>query len=232
LNGPKLLAGVAATTALVGMIIYTSMDAPTTATAAASSSTAPQAIDPQWAIRTKGDSNATITIFEMSDFLCPWCKLFADSTYPIIDRDYIETGKVQLIFVNLPIPSLHPNAPAAHEFAMCAGSQGKFWELHDMLFERQEAWRNLADLEPYFLGLAEEVGLSEEGLNSCLDSGEMRALVSADVNTARQAQVASTPTFVVRPTQPPGEAIMIPGAAGIEVWKPLLDSIIALKEGG
>ena len=91
--------------------------------------------DPMIAQRTKGDPDAPIAIYEITDFGCPWCREFHRLTLPSIEREYIETGKAKLIFVNLPISQLHPNSPAAHEFAMCAAQQDRFWPVYDLLYQ-------------------------------------------------------------------------------------------------
>lgn len=186
-------------------------------------SAAPQTeIDPQLGIRSKGDSAAPITIFELSDFQCPWCRKFTVETLPLIQQEYIDQGKVRLVFINLPIPSLHPNAPAAHEFAMCAADQDKFWPMHDLLFEHQEAWQDLEEPTDFFGDLADSISLSGDSLSSCLEAGAMRRLVMADVNSARQAQLQKTPIFIV-------EGGVLEGAAEIGDWRSILDSIYTAK---
>ncbi len=83
----------------------------------------------------KGDANAPITIVEFSDFQCPFCARFYTQTLGQIEREYIDTGKVKLVYKDFPLNSIHPNAQKAAEAARCAGEQNKFWEYHDKLFE-------------------------------------------------------------------------------------------------
>ena len=92
------------------------------------------------AARTKGRPEAPITMYAMSDFQCPFCRDFALTTMPALEREYIQTGKLRITFINFPLTSIHANALAAAEMAMCAARQGKFWPVHDRLFERQEIW--------------------------------------------------------------------------------------------
>lgn len=179
-------------------------------------------IDPQLGIRSKGDSAAPITIYELSDFQCPWCRKFTVETLPLLEKEYVDPGKVRLVFINLPIPSLHPNAPAAHEFAMCAAAQDKFWPMHDLLFEHQDAWKGLDEPTDFFGELADSVSLSADALSECLEAGEMRQLVMADVNSAMQARLQQTPTFII-------EGGVLAGAAEIQDWRPILDSIYTAK---
>src|SRR3989442_4952167 len=92
------------------------------------------------AARSKGRPGAPVTVYEMSDFQCPYCRSFALTTLPILEREYVQTGKVRLVYINLPLPYLHANALAAALVATCAARQGKFWPMHDALFQHHEAW--------------------------------------------------------------------------------------------
>ncbi|MDQ3098567.1 MAG: DsbA family protein [bacterium] len=87
-------------------------------------------------VRVKGDKNAPITIVEYSDFECPYCGRFYEDTYKQLDTEYIKTGKVKIVFKDFPL-SIHAQAPKAAEAGRCAEEQGKFWEMHDKLFELQ-----------------------------------------------------------------------------------------------
>ena len=89
------------------------------------------------AARTKGSPTAPVTVYEMSDFQCPWCRKQAMEVLPQLEQEFISTGKVRWIFVNFPITDLHPNAGAAAEFAMCAAEADHFWPIHDLLFQYQ-----------------------------------------------------------------------------------------------
>src|SRR5712691_6735856 len=82
------------------------------------------------AARTKGRPGAPVTVYEMSDFQCPYCKAFALTTLPLLEREYVTTGKVRFVYINLPLPSLHANATAAAEAATCAARQSRFWPMH------------------------------------------------------------------------------------------------------
>ncbi len=170
--------------------------------------------------RAKGEPDAPVTIYEASDFQCPYCRIFAEETLPILERDYINTGKVRFIFLNFPIAQLHPNAAAAHEFAMCAAQQGQFWAAHDLLFAHQERWADLDDPGPYLYGLADSTALSTGELRGCLDGGAVRGIIESEAQLNWRAGVRSTPSFII-------EGGLLPGAHPIDVWRPILDSIIA-----
>ncbi|UCF40469.1 MAG: DsbA family protein [Gemmatimonadota bacterium] len=175
--------------------------------------------------RTKGDPDAPVTVFEVSDFQCPYCRKFWDETLPAMEREYIATGKIKLVFLNLPLSSIHPNAAAAHEFAMCAAKQDRFWPVHDLLFRYQDAWARIADPAPYFLGLADSVELDRDLLMRCFNNGEVRWLIQQETQINLQSGLRSTPTFVV-------EEMLIPGFAPIDQWRPVLDSAFARTTRG
>ena len=92
----------------------------------------------------EGSPDARVMIVEFSDFQCPFCRRWYDDTLPQL-RDLIGDD-VALAFVHFPLTQIHPNAPAAHVAAHCAGEQGKFWEMHDLLFDQQDAWSRLPNL--------------------------------------------------------------------------------------
>jgi protein-disulfide isomerase len=182
--------------------------------------------DPLMSQRTKGDHDAPITIYEITDFACSWCREFFRLVLPSLEREYITTGKAKLIFVNLPIPSLHANSPAAHEFAMCAATQDKFWPVHDLLYQHQEVWIPLDEPRDYFTGLADSAELDLALLNECFDSGATRWIVQREAESvAQQADITSTPSFIV-------ESVLLTGYRPMEDWRPILDSLFAAKTGG
>src|SRR2546425_890321 len=117
----------------------------------------PPSSDPL-AARAKGRSDAPVTVYEMSDFQCPYCRSFALTTMPLLEKEYVQTGKVRFVYINLPLTTRHPNAAAAAELAMCAARQGKFWPLHDLLFQHQDAWAPRKDPAPYLLALGDSAG--------------------------------------------------------------------------
>lgn len=175
--------------------------------------------------RTKGEESAPITIYEVSDFQCPYCRQFWERTLPTLERDYIQTGKARFIFLNLPLTQIHPNAAAAHEFAMCAARQSQFWPVHDLLYRHQRAWSGLDDPAPFFHQLVDSADLERDELVQCFDTGQVRDLIIAEAQMNWRAGVRSTPSFIV-------EGALLEGAAEMDTWKPLLDSIYTVKSGG
>jgi protein-disulfide isomerase len=179
--------------------------------------------DPQTA-RTKGRADAPLTLFEMSDFQCPFCRSFALETMPALDSEYVRTGKVRFVYVNFPLTRVHQNAQAAAELAVCAARQGKFWRMHDLLFRHQPQWAGLANPVPYFLALGDSSGLNRTRLARCVTSRAAQAEVEADAASSANAGASATPTFYV-------ERLLVSGAAPLAVFRHLLDSLYQAKTG-
>lgn len=175
--------------------------------------------------RTKGDPEAPIVIYEVSDFQCPYCRVFWEETLPLIEAEYVETGKARFTFLNFPLVQIHPNAAAAHEFAMCGAMQNRFWTVHDLLYRHQATWSQMADPVSFFFELADSAVLSRDRLEECLESGTVRELVRQEADLNWRAGVQSTPSFII-------DNQLLSGAAPIDVWRPILDSIYEAKTGG
>lgn len=147
----------------------------------------------------KGDPNAPITIIEFSDFQCPFCAKFHQSTLVQIEQNYISTGKVNFVYRDFPIQSIHPNAVTAALASECADDQGKFWEIHDMIFENQRNWQGLqiAQSASLFKEYAIELGLNIDEFDSCMISGKHFEEIQNDLNDGRAYGVTGTPGFFV-----------------------------------
>ncbi len=175
------------------------------------------------AVRTKGSAKAPVTVYEMSDFQCPFCKDHTEKTLPVLEKEYINTGKVRWIFINFPLTSLHPNAVAAAEFAMCAAREGKFWPAHDLLFQSQKVWAPLKNPAAFLLSLTDSLKLNKSKVATCLEKAETRAEVEKDAEGAIKAGAQSTPSFYV-------EGGIMSGVQPPEVWRPILDSVYRMKK--
>ena len=184
-----------------------------------------QQSDPLLGPRTKGADDAPVVVFEMSDFQCPWCRQQAVEVLPEIERDFIATGKVRWTFINFPLTSLHPNAAAAAEFAMCAARSGKFWPVHDLLFTHQARWAPLKDPGPFLLTLADSVGLPRVEVLACLRNHETQSLIKAEAEGAARSGVESTPTLYIV------GAGLIPGAQPYRVYAKILHSLWKERTG-
>jgi protein-disulfide isomerase len=169
--------------------------APTTATTGAASATDPLVAHADSA-RIRGNPSAKVWMILASDFQCPYCKMWHDSSDMTIRREYIDNGKVRLAFVNFPINS-HQNAIPAAEYAMCAAAQDKFWQAHDSLFAHQETWAPVPDPGPALERITTSAGVEVNALRSCVSKHKMLPLIEADREKASRAGVRATPSFFV-----------------------------------
>ena len=175
--------------------------------------------DPLLTQRTKGSPTAPLTVYEMSDFQCPYCRRQALETLPILEQEYISTGKVRWIFLNFPLSSIHPNAIAAAELSLCAARVDHFWTIHDLLFTYQSKWAPLKDPAPFMLSLADSAGIPRDDILGCLQHHEMQELAKAEAEGAAKSGVASTPTVYIE------GAGLITGAQPVAVYRQILDSL-------
>lgn len=171
--------------------------------------------------RIEGDSAAPLWVVDVSDFQCPYCAEWQRNTHEALRAEYVRTGKVKLAFVNFPLEQ-HKHAMAASRAAMCAGVQGRFWPVHDAIFETQERWAAAADAAPLFESIARTAGVRIEEWKSCVTSDVMDPLIIADRQRAAGAGVQSTPTFIVG-------KLVLRGAAPIEEFRRIIDSTLALQ---
>jgi protein-disulfide isomerase len=137
---------------------------------------------------TRGPAAAPVTVFEWSDYECPYCKR-AQETLRRIQAEFPDT--VRLVFKDFPLRS-HPNAVPAASAARCAGVQGRYWEYHDLLFVGQPDLSR-RDL----IGYARRLGLEAGPFTECLDRGLFREAIRSDVREGVAAGVRATPTFFV-----------------------------------
>lgn len=171
-----------------------------------------------------GDPNAPITIIEFSDFQCPFCARFDSQTLPLLFEEYIEQGKVKLVFRDFPIESIHPNAVAASHAAECANDQGKFKDMHDILFENQNQWsrQDTASAVSMFSQYAGEIALDQSEFDSCLTSGKHIDEIRNDLNDGRAYGVTGTPGFFIGNDQI--GYVELKGAQPFEAFKQVIDS--------
>ena len=173
--------------------------------------------------RTVGSATAPVTVYEMSDFQCPFCRRHAIETFPTIEKEFVKTGKVRWIFVNYPLTSIHPNAVPAASFAMCAAKFDKFWAAHDLLFLHQETWAPLKNPAPFLMSLADSLKLPKAAVASCLQKQETVALIKSDAEGAVKSGAQSTPTFYI-------DGSLIVGAQPVELFRYVLDSLYRAKK--
>ncbi len=171
-----------------------------------------------------GDPNAPITIIEFSDFQCPFCARFHVQTLPSIYEEYIDQGKVKLVFRDFPIQSIHPNALPASVAAECANDQGKFKEMHDKLFENQNDWnkKETTAALSIFVQYAEEIEIEKNEFESCIASGKHINDIRGDLEDGREYGVTGTPGFFVGNDEI--GYVELKGAQPFESFKKIIDA--------
>jgi protein-disulfide isomerase len=169
--------------------------------------------------RIQGSPGAPVWVIEVSDFQCPFCKQWHDETYPVLRDEFVRTGKVRLAYVNYPLAQ-HQYAWPAAESAMCAGAQGKFWEMHDALFNTQSKWEALPAPASFFDSLAHAQGVDTARWRQCIQSGKMKSWIQADHDRAQSAGAESTPSFMI------GDKLLV-GAQPIAAIRSAIDSALA-----
>src|SRR5688572_6298628 len=173
---------------------------------------------------TKGRGDAPLTLVEFTDYQCPYCSRFTTETLPQIVSEYVDTGKVRLALLDMPLESIHKQAFKAAEATHCAEDQGKFWEMHDRLFSSQKA------LEPWSAH-AEAIGIEVAKFDECMTSGKHGDAVRRDMAVAQQAGANGTPAFVLAHTDPkePGKVkgiTFLRGAQAFNAFKAAIDGAL------
>jgi protein-disulfide isomerase len=155
-----------------------------------------------------GSKDAPITMVEFTDYQCPFCQRFHLQVYSSLKKDFVDTGKVRFFSRDLPLDSLHPNAFRAAQAARCAGDQGQFWQMRDMMAAHPEA----LDMENLVKD-ASALHLDAKTFRTCVDSGKYKEAVQGDVLEAMKIGADGTPAFVVGKSTPDGvEGDIVVGA--------------------
>jgi len=170
-----------------------------------------------------GSDTATVTIIEVGDYQCHMCKLWFEKTRPLIIENYVNTGKVNLVFVDMPF--LGKDSLPASEATYCADDQGKYWEYHSALFEFQQeiddGWANPNRLQAIALNL----DLDLEKFDECMASDEHLRKINSNNQLARNEFGAnSTPTFMIVNTTGDGQKIV--GAHPYSTFEEIINSML------
>ncbi len=166
-----------------------------------------------------GPSDAPVVIIEFSDYQCPFCRKFRLETLDKILETY--RGKVRFVYRDFPLENIHVYALKAAEAADCAGEQGKYFEYHDVLFEKQDDWAQRGEVA--FVEYAKQIGLDVESFKVCLASGRYEEEVRKDLQDGLRAGVTGTPAFFIN-------GIPLKGAQPFEAFKAIIDSELAKRE--
>lgn len=155
----------------------------------------------------RGDGNAPVTVRVFSDFTCPGCRMFAQNTEPLLRATFVDSGKVRLVYHDLPLggEGQHRWGFLGARAARCADEQGRFWEYHDLLFDRQTEW-SASGSAPVdaLVGYADLLDMDPEAFRACVESDRHADVVTANGMMAIQLGVGSTPTVFVGSRSVPG----------------------------
>jgi protein-disulfide isomerase len=166
-----------------------------------------------------GSQSAPVTIIEFGDYQCPFCQKWNHDTKPLIEKNYIDAGKVKLIYVDFPF--LGPDSIKVHAGSYCADEQGLYWKYHDFIYANQghenDGWANAENIK----SLASKIeGLDADAFGKCMDSGKYEDRVKENKNIATRNGVSSTPTFIVIGQ---GQGTQLTGAQPYSAFQALLD---------
>lgn len=175
----------------LGLLMLNKKDSPST-----SSNTSVSASQ-----HTKG--TGSVTLVEYGDFECPGCARFEPIVQQVIEK---YGDKVTFQFRNFPLTQIHQNAMAAHRAAEAANKQGKFWEMHDLLFADRNTWIaqsgvSTSQAVTIFEGYAQQLGLNVEQYKKDVASAEVNDIIQADIKAGQDLRVSSTPTFFINGTK-------------------------------
>lgn len=178
----------------------------------------------------KGKVNAPLTLVEFSDFQCPFCARHVRDTDTQIAKEYIDAGKLKLVFLDFPLEAIHKQAFKAAEAARCAGEQGKFWEMHDRLFDSQKDPNTFSNWTAH----ATTLSLKVPEFESCLSAGKYAAEIRKDLTQGQAAGVTGTPGFFLAATDPTSAKVktlrFISGAQPFANFKAQIDALLKEQE--
>lgn len=175
----------------------------------------------------KGNPDAPITIIEFSDYECPFCGKFYTDTLPLIEENYINTGKVNFVYRDFPIQSIHPNAVPTAMAAECADDQEMFWPYHDMIFENKRTWEKQRgqSLVNELVQYAVVLGLDAEEFTVCLESNKHLDEVRNDLQDGQSYGISGTPGFFIGNDN--SGYIKISGAKPYQTFVEILEGMLA-----
>jgi len=161
-----------------------------------------------------GSPGAPVTVVELGDFGCWACALFHQTTWPTIEREFVQTGRVQ--WRHVPFLFGLRNGDDGTKAAECAADQGQYWEMHDLLFTRHEEWTKPRNPKDFLHTYANQLGLDAEAFETCYKDDHGKARTRRATRAADDLDVSGTPTFFIN-----GSRAL--GALTIEVFRALLE---------
>jgi protein-disulfide isomerase len=179
-----------------------------------------------------GKKNAPVTVVEFLDYQCPFCQKYHASIEPQISKDYVSTGKVKFAVRQLPLPTLHPAAVECAQAVLCAGDQGKYWEMASDVIENP---KKVAP--PDLSGYAKGLGLDTATFDKCLSSAKYRERVESEQAMGEKLGLSGTPSFVLGLTDSNDPSKLratsvIRGAQPYAQFKQTIDELLAKQKKG
>jgi protein-disulfide isomerase len=171
-----------------------------------------------------GSKDAPVTVVEFTDYQCPFCLRFTKNTFPSLKKKYIDTGKVRWVALNLPL-AFHKDATKAAQAAHCAGEQGKFWEMREVLYQNPQKLN-----VTYLPAHATTLNLDIEAFNACLQSKRHLDAIAKEAKDAGSVRLTGTPSFIIGKTT--GDIIEGPvviGAQPMNQFDAAINKVLAQK---
>jgi protein-disulfide isomerase len=174
------------------------------------------------AIYVLGKSDAPLTMVEFTDYQCPFCGRFETTTFPEIKKNYIDTGKLRLILRDLPLSDMHPFALKAAQSVHCAGDQGKYWEMKELVFKNQSK----IDVDS-LAGYAKDLSLNGDAFKSCMADGKHLKEIGNEAKYAQSLGITGTPTFILgKAVGDSVEGRVIVGAQPLAVFEAAINEML------
>jgi protein-disulfide isomerase len=174
-----------------------------------------------------GRANAPVTIVEFSEFECPACQRFSVGFLPRLKKEFIDTGKVRFVFLDLPIEKAHPQSRKAAEAAQCAAEQGKFWEMHDLLYA-QKGKLNVSQYGDF----AGKLGLKRPEFDACFKSGKHASKIDRSRASASAIGISLAPSFIFAKSERGNivnEGMIADGLESYDQFRELIEQVLLKK---
>lgn len=169
----------------------------------------------------RGQADAPVTVYEFSDFGCPFCDMFARGTYPGLEKEFVETGRVRWVMIPF-VTGMFPNGAEAARAAECAGEQERFWPMHDLLFANQKEWKASRSAERVFAGYAARLKLDTKRFAACYRDDRRAGRTALNNRAADAVGIRATPSFLV-------DGRLVEGALPAEQFRALLTGLSAAR---
>lgn len=144
-----------------------------------------------------GSASAPVEISEYADFQCPACQLFETIQFPAVRQQLIESGKVRWRYRDFPLDNIHANSRLASHAAACAEEQGKYWEMHTAIYDRQADWADSRNAAGLLGEMTASLGLDRSAYDACMSSAKYAGRIQASLDEGTKLGVGATPTFLI-----------------------------------